>query len=149
MLLETAGWRVPDFHGNSLREDEWEQQRGKIKKRPFVMRYREHPFAEDLITDGAGDVDPQLPVRTQVSSLVDAVRMGGSYRLVEKLWVQFVLTTWPVNTEVARTRDEVLVGSVKSLRHFVSFPIYIVVLLLVSDLYRNATRNSVRLGWLG
>ena len=38
----------------------------------------------------------------------------GSYELVEKLWAQFVLTAGRVNSEVAWTRDEVVVRSVKS-----------------------------------
>ena len=58
--------------------------------------------------------------------------MGGSHGLIEKMWVQFVLTAGPANTEVAWTRDEVLVGSVNFRNHFVSFPIYIVVLHLVN-----------------
>ena len=58
-------------------------------------------FAEDLISDEAGVVDPQLPVLTKVSCLVDALRMGGSYGLIEKLWAQFVLTAGPVSREVA------------------------------------------------
>ena len=79
-----------------------------------MLRDREHLFAEDLITAGAGVADPQLPVLTKVSCLVDALRMGRRYKLVEKLWAQFVLTSGPVNTEVAWTRDEILVGSVNS-----------------------------------
>ena len=55
--------------------------------------------------------------------------MGGSYELIEKLWAQFVLTGGPVNTEVAWTRGEVLVGSLNFWNHFVSFLIHIVVLL--------------------
>ena len=70
-----------------------------------MVRDREHPFAEDLITDEAGAVDSQLPVLTKVACLVDALKMEGSYRLIEKLWGQFVLTSGPVNTEVAWTRD--------------------------------------------
>ena len=106
--LETPGWRVLDFHGNPWSEDELERQREKIKKGSLVERDREHPFTEELITDEAGVVDPQLPVLTKVSCLVAALSMGGCYELVEKLWAQFVLTTVPVNTEVAWTRDEVL-----------------------------------------
>jgi len=30
---------------------------------------------------------------TKVSCLVDALKMGGSYGLIEKLWAQFVLTS--------------------------------------------------------
>ena len=67
-----------------------------------------------------------------MSYLVDALRTGGSYELVEKLLARLVLTAGPVNPEVAWTRDEVLVGSVNFQSHFVSFPIYIVVLLLLN-----------------
>ena len=110
LRLETPGWRVLDLNGNPLGEDELERQRDKIRKGPLVVRDREHPFAEDLITNETGVVDSQLPVLAKVSCLVDALKMGGSYGLVKKLWVQFVLTVGPVNTEVAWTRDEVLVG---------------------------------------
>ena len=85
-----------------------------------MIRDREHPFAEDLTTDEAGVVDPQLPVLTKVSCLVDALKMGGSYGLIEKLWAQFLLTAGPVNTQVAGTRDEVLLGSVDFRNDFVS-----------------------------
>ena len=146
---ETPGWRVLDFHGNPLSEDELECQREKIRKGPLVVRDREHLFAEDLITDEAGVVDPQLPVLTKVSSLVDALKMGGSYGLVEKLWAQFVLTAGPVNTEIAWTRDEVLVGSVDFRNCFVSFLIHIVVWLLVYYHYWNAAQSSIASGWLG
>ena len=114
-----------------------------------MVRDREHPFAEDLITDEAGVVDPQLLVLTKVSCLVDALRIRSGYELVEKLWAQFVLTAGPVNTEVAWTRDKVLVFSVNFRNHFVSFPIYNVVLLLGNHLNWNASPNSVKRGWLG
>ena len=119
LRLETPGWRVLDFEANLLREDELERQTGKIKKDPFVVRDCEHRFAEDLITDGAGNVDSQLPVLTKVSCLVDALRVVGSYELVRKLWAQFVLTTGQINIEVVWTGDEVLVGSVNFCSHFV------------------------------
>ena len=80
-----SGWRVLDTHGNPLSEDELERQRAKITKGSLVVRDHEHPFAEDLINDEAGDVDPQLPVLTKVSCLADALRMRGSYEFVEKL----------------------------------------------------------------
>ena len=101
LRLQTPGWHVLDFHGNPLSEFELERKRGKIMNGAFVVPDCEHPFAEDLITVGAGNVDPQLPFLTKVSFLVDALRMGGSYELVEKLWAQFALTARPVNTEVA------------------------------------------------
>ena len=150
LRLETPGWSVLDFHGNPISEDELECLRGVIRKGPLLVRDRQHPFAEDLITDEAGVADSQLPVLTKVSCLVAALKMGGSYELIEKkLWAQFVLTAGPVNTEVAWTRDEVLVGSVDFRNLFASFPIYIVVLLLVNHLNWNATPNSVACDWLG
>ena len=89
-----------------------------------------------------------LPVLTKVSCLVDALKMGGSYGLIEKLWVQFVLTAGLVNREVSWTRDEVLVGSVDFRNPFVSFLIHIVVLLLVYYHHRNAAPNLSRVvGW--
>ena len=128
LRLETTGWRVLAFHGNPLSENELERQSsGKIRKGPLVVHDREQPFAEDLITDEAGVVDPQLPVLTKVFCLADALKMGGSYDFIEKKWAQFVLATGPVNTEVAWTHDEALVGSVNFRNHPVSFPIYFVV----------------------
>ena len=76
-------------------------------------------FAEDLIIAEAVVVDPQLPVLTKVSCLVDALKMRGSYGLIEKLWAQFMLTAGPVNTEVVWTRDDVLAGSVDFRNPFV------------------------------
>ena len=149
LRFETPGWRVLDFQGNSLSEDELERQREKIRKGPLVVQDREHPFEEVLITNEAGVVDTQLPVLAKVSCLVDVLKMGGSYGLVEKLWAQFVLTAGPVNTEVAWTRNEVLVGSVDFRNRFVSFLIHTVVLLLVFHHYGNAAPNSVASGSLG
>ena len=79
-----------------------------MEKGPFVLRDCEDSLAEDLISDGAGIVDPQMLVLTKVSCLVDALGLGDSYQLVEKLWAQFVVTTGQVNTEVAWTRDKFL-----------------------------------------
>ena len=149
LRLETPEWRVLDFQGNPLTEDELERQREKIQKGPLVVRDREHPFAEDLISDEAGVIDPQLPVLTKVSCLVDGLKMGGSYGLIEKLWAQFVLTAGPVKREVAWTRDEVLVGSVDFRNLFVSFLIHIVVVLLVNYHYWNAAPNFVTGCWVG
>ena len=149
LRLETPGWRVLDFQGNPLTEDELERQRESIRKGPLVVREQEHLFAEDLISDEAGVIDPQLPVLTKVSCLVDGLKMGGSYDLIEKLWAQFMLTAGPVKREVAWTRDEVLVGSVDFRNPFVSFLIRIVVLLLVNYHHGNAASNFVASGWVG
>ena len=97
LRLETPGWRVLDSQGNPLSEDELECQSEKIQKGPLVVRDRENPFAEDLIINEAGVIDPQLPVLVKVSCLVDAMKIGGSYGLVEKLLAQFVLTAGPAN----------------------------------------------------
>ena len=67
LRLETPAWRVLDFHGNPLRGAELERQREKIRESPLVVRDRERPFPQDLITDEAGVVDPQLPFLTKVS----------------------------------------------------------------------------------
>ena len=148
LRLETPGWRVLDFQGNPLPEDELERQREKIQKGPLVVRDREYPFAEDLICDEAGVVDPQLPVLTKVSCLVVALKMRGSYGLIEKLWAQIVLTAAPVNREVAWTRDEVLVGSVEFRNPLVSFLIHLVVLLLVCHHHWNAASKFVTSCWV-
>ena len=59
LRLETLGWRVLNFHGIPLSEDDLERQKENIRKGTVVVRDREHPFTEDLITDEAGVVDPQ------------------------------------------------------------------------------------------
>ena len=79
---------------------------------PVVVRDREYPFREDLFPDASGIVDPQLPMLANVSCLIDALQMSGSYELVEKLWERFVLTASRINVTVAWSRDEVLVSSV-------------------------------------
>ena len=113
--LETPGWRVLDFDGNALPEDELERQRENFMLAPLVVRDREYTFREDLIPDVSGNVDRQLPMLAKVSYLIDALRLGGSYELVEKLWERFVLTASRINVTVALSRDEVLVSSISSL----------------------------------
>ena len=71
---------------------------------------REYPFAEDLIVDDSGAPDAKLPVLAKVSSLVEVLRMGGSYELVHQLWSDFTLTASRVNIDVTWSPDEVLVG---------------------------------------
>ena len=60
-----------------------------------------------------------------------------------------MLSDGPANTEVAWTSDEVLVVSVNFLNHFVSFPIYIVVLLLINHRNWNAKPTFLARGWFG
>ena len=149
LRLETPGWRVLDFQGNPLNEEELERQREKIQKGPFAVRDREHPSAEDLICDEAGVVDPQLPVLTKLSCLVDALKKGGSYGLIEKLWAQFVPTAGPVNRKVTWTQDEVVIGSVDFWNPFVSFLVHIVILLLVYHQHWNVAPNFITSCWVG
>ena len=114
LRLETPSWQVLDFDGNPLLEDELERQRQKIMLPPLVVRDREYPFREDLIPDASGNVDPPLPMLAKVSCLIDALYLGGSYELAEKLWERSVLTASRINVTVAWFRDEVLVSSALS-----------------------------------
>ena len=75
------------------------------------MRDREYPFSEDVIGDETGAVDPNLGVMAKVSSLIEVLRLGGSYELVYRLWVQFTLSAVRVDVDVTWSRDEVLVSS--------------------------------------
>ena len=77
LRLETPGWRVLDFEGNAMRDEEVARQRDRILRGPQVVRDREYPFAEDLIADSSGTVDASLPVLAKVSSLVEVLRLGG------------------------------------------------------------------------
>ena len=81
---------------------------------PLVFRDREYSFREDLIPDASGNVDPQLPMLAKISCLIDALQLGRSYELVEKLWERFVLTASRIITTVAWSSDEVLVSFVLS-----------------------------------
>ena len=76
LTLETPGWRVLDFYGNPLSENELERRREFILRAPLVMRDREYPFAEDLIVDDSGAPDATLPVLAKVSSLIEVLRLG-------------------------------------------------------------------------
>ena len=111
LRLENPGWRVLDFEGNPLSESELEQREEHILRGPLVVRDREYPFAEELIVDESGAPDATLPVVAKVSSLIDILRLGGPYELVNQLWPQFTLIASRVNIDVAWSRDEVLVSS--------------------------------------
>ena len=84
--LETPGWRVLDFSGNPLPEEEVERQRARIMRTLLVGRDRENPFCEDLITGDAGVVNPQLPILAKGSSLPEVLQLVGSYEPVQQLW---------------------------------------------------------------
>ena len=74
-----------------MREEKVERQRERILRAPQLVRERKYPSSEDLIVDSAGSVDVSLPVLVNVSALVEALRLGGSYQLVHQLWSQFTL----------------------------------------------------------
>ena len=97
---------------------EVERQREKIMGAPLVVRDREYPFSEDVIVDETGAVDPNLGVMAKVSSLIEVLRLGGSYELVYRLWAQFTLSAVRVNVDITWSRDEVLVSSYRLLRVF-------------------------------
>ena len=78
---------------------------------PLVVRDREYPFSEDVIVDETSAVDRNLGVMAKVSSLIEVLRLGGSYGLVYRLWAQFTLSGVRVNVDVTWSRDEVLVSS--------------------------------------
>ena len=61
LRLETPGWRVLDFEGNVMRDEEVARQRDRFLRGPQVVRDREYPFSEDLIADTSGTVDASLP----------------------------------------------------------------------------------------
>ena len=110
LRLETPGWRVLDFEGNPLSESELERRREHILRSPLVVRDREDPFADDLIINESGAPDATLPVVAKVSSLIEILRLGGPYEVVNQFWSQFTLIASRVNIDVAWSRDEVLVG---------------------------------------
>ena len=91
LRLETPGWRVLDFEGKVMQEEEVDRQRERILRAPQVVREREYPFSENLVEDSSGSVDVSLPVLAKFSALVEALRLGGSYELVHQLWFQFTL----------------------------------------------------------
>ena len=62
-----------------------ERQREEIMRAPLIVRDREHPFSEDVIVDKTGAVDPNLGVMAKVSSLIEVLRLGGSYELVYRV----------------------------------------------------------------
>ena len=96
---------------NRLSESELERQRERILRGLLVIRDREYPSAKDLIVDESGAPDAMLPVLAKVSSLIEVLRLGGPYELIQQLWSQFTLTARRMNIAVTWSRDEVLVGN--------------------------------------
>ena len=122
LRLETPGWEVLDYEGNVMSPAEVERQQERIMGAPLVVRDREYPFCEDVIVDETGAVDPSLGVMAKVSSLIEVLRLGGSYELVYRLWAQFTLSATRVNVDVTWSRDEVLVSSYQLLVYVLRGP---------------------------
>ena len=110
LRLATPGWEVLDYEGNAMSPAEVERQREKITRALLLVRDREYPFSEDVIVDETGAVDPNLGVMAKVSSLIEVLRLGGSYKLVYRLWAQFSLSAVRVNVDVTWSHNEVLVS---------------------------------------
>ena len=110
LSLVTPGWEVLDYEGNAMSAAEVERQREKIVRASLVVRDREYPFSEEVNVDETGAVDPNLGVIAKVSSLIEVLRLSGSYELVYLLWAQFNLSAFRVNWDVTWSRDEVLVS---------------------------------------
>ena len=110
--LETGdiGWRVLDFEGKPVSENELERQRERILPDSLVIRDPEYPFADDQIADKSGAPDVTLPVLAKVLSLIAVLRLGGPYELFYQLWSQFTLIASRMNIEAAWCCNEVLVG---------------------------------------
>ena len=100
LRLETPGSEVLDYEGNIMSPAVVERQREKIMRVPLVVRDRKYPFSEDVIVDETGAVDPNLDVLAKFSSLIEVLRLGGSYELVNCLWVQLTLSAVRVNVDV-------------------------------------------------
>ena len=118
LRLETPGWEVLDYKGNAMSPAEVERQQERIMGAPLVVRDREYPFSEDVIVDETGAVDPNFGVMARVSSLIEVLRLGGSYEPVYQLWAQFTLSAVRVNVDVTWSRDDVWVSSYTLLRIF-------------------------------
>ena len=116
--METPGWEVLEYEENAMSPAEVERQRGRIMRAPLDMRDREYPISEDVIVDKTGAVDPNVGVMAKVSSFIEVLRLGGSYELVYKLWVQFTLSAVRVSVDVTWSSDEVLSSSYTLLRLF-------------------------------
>ena len=61
---------------------EVKRQREKKSRAPLVMRDREYPFSQDVLVNETGEVDANLGVMAKFSSLIEVLRLGGSYELV-------------------------------------------------------------------
>ena len=111
LRLETPVWRVLDFEGNPMREEESGWQRERFLRSKHLVRDREYPFSEYLIVDSSGAVDVSLPMLVKVSALIESLHLDRFYKLARQLWTQFTLVAGRLNVDVTRSRGEVLVSA--------------------------------------
>ena len=102
------GWEKLDYGGNAMSPAELERQWEKIMRAPLIVRDRKYLLSEDVLVDETGLVDPDLGIMAKVSSLVEMLRLSGSYEKVYQLWEQFTLSAVRVNVDVTRSRNGVL-----------------------------------------
>ena len=96
LRLKTNGRRILGFLGYSLTKGGVEGNNEKIQMSPLVVRHWERLFAEHWSEDGAGVVDPNLPVLAKVSCQVNVLPTEGSYQLVgtSLISLQREITLW-------------------------------------------------------
>ena len=90
-----------------------------------------------------------MPVVAKVSSLIEILRLGGPYKLVNQLWSQFTLIASRVNIDVALYREEVLVGIVLLLVATYTCSLAFWCCVLVDHLEWNVPPHSCSRVWLG
>ena len=110
LRLETPGWEVLDYERNPMSPAELERQRKKIRGSFGSARQGVPFFADEVIVDESVAVDANLAAMVKVSSLIQVLRLGGSYELVHQLWAQFNVSDGRVNIEVKWSRHGVSVG---------------------------------------
>ena len=103
--LETPGWGVLAFDPKSLTDEEMKRQKENVLWASIVKLDFDGLFTEALLVYESGAKDPIVPVLTKVSSLMEALPLGGSYELVEWLWSRFMLAASRIVIEVAWSRD--------------------------------------------
>ena len=110
LRLTTPGWQLLDIEISSLSSAELERQRDRIMRAPVVIWDREYFLSEGVGVAVSGAVDPSSGVMPKVFSLMEVVRLGGSYELVCQLSAEFTSSAEWVNLDLIWARDEVLVG---------------------------------------
>ena len=99
-----------DYDGNAVTPAKVGRKWKRILTVPLVVRDREYVFSQDVIVVDTGALDPNLGILAKISSLIEVLRVGRSYKLVYQNWAQFTLSSVRVNVNVTWLRDEVSVS---------------------------------------